>query len=497
MTTQEVAYESNSPANPSLARMVGVGSMEGTLDTGAVGVRREGDDPLRTTNSTISVVLATAITAAGLQAALSWVYAAYVCPHFSASFSCEAANVVRIVEVYLLATTLAAGLGASLKLQPRASGIAAILQYVIVVSPLLTIYSQGQTETSFMYLVLASFLTLVVATHALPVFRIPLAGRSLRAVVLLGLWGVGVYVYGALLWSGAASWFSVDFSGVYETRGYWTSVSLPLLGYFVPWQANVINPALLAVGLHRKSLPMIAVALLLQLLLFGMTGHKSFALAMVLVVVVYWVFRRRWSLWAILLASGIGIVAAYLIYLLSGDELVPSIFIRRLFFVPARNHAVYYDFFSSPTHPHILLSNSILAPFTDYPYAMSVPRVISWAYWGRDFSPNVGYMANAYAQFGGLGMILFSLILAVILRLADSLSERREIALVAAVIGVPAMALVNSALFTTLLTHGLLLALVVAWLAGPRDRRQLRQSFLSGIWGRRIDTAQRRSCNDG
>jgi len=459
-------------------------------------VRRDEDGPVTTTDSTISVALASGLAAAGLQAALSWVYAVYVCPHFSAAFSCVAAGAVRIVEVYLLATMLAAGLGVSLKLRPRASGIAVILQYVIVVSPLLTLYCQGQTEASFMYLVLASFLTLVVATHSLPVFRIPHAGRSLRAVVLLGLWGVGVYVYGALLWSGAASWLSVDFADVYETREYWTSVSLPLLGYFVPWQANVINPALLAVGLHRKSLPMIAVALLLQLLLFGMTGHKSFALAMVLVVAIYWVHRRRWSLWSILLVAGIGIVVAYLIYLLSGDHLVPSIFVRRLFFVPARNHAIYYDFFSASTHPHILLSNSILAPFANYPYAMSVTRVISWAYWGRDFSPNVGYMGDAYAQLGGFGMILFSLILAVILRLADSVAGRREIALVAALVSVPAMALVNSALFTTLLTHGLLLVLVLAWLAGSDHRRQIRQSFLSGIWGKKVEIVRGRSCNE-
>ena len=99
---------------------------------------------------------------------------------------------------------------------------------------------------------------------------------------------------------------------------------------------------------------------------------------------------------------------------------------------------------------------------------MPVTRVISWAYWGRDFSPNVGYLGDAYAHFGGLGMILFSAVLAFVLRVVDSLRSADAQWLVAAMIAVPGMALVNSALLTALLTHGFLPAMLIIWLLPAR-----------------------------
>jgi hypothetical protein len=108
---------------------------------------------------------------------------------------------------------------------------------------------------------------------------------------------------------------------------------------------------------------------------------------------------------------------------------------------------------------------------------MPITRVIAWAYWGRDFSPNVGYLGDAYAHFGFMGMFLFSMVLGFVLHTLDSVGRRLPPHLVAAVAAMPSMALVNSALVTSLFTHGLILTVVVVWLLravmeGPRRPRQ-------------------------
>lgn len=432
-------------------------SMRGTTIHGTIDASQRSRELLA--SALISVLIAVA-----LKTILDWIYVVYVFPHFQADFGCEFQGWPRLLETYLAGALLGGGLGITLWLHPRASGIVLILQYAVVVMPLLSLYTYGQVGTVFTYLVLASSALPVFVTHFIPRFSVPSAGKSIRAIGVILLGGMTAYVYGVLVGSGAIKWLSFDLANVYSTREMWTSLSWPLLGYLVPWQGNAINPALLALGLHRRSRKTIGIALLLQLFLFGMTGQKSFLFAIVLVVGVYAIYRYRSPLPLILLGACAVVVFSYAVYEVSGSHMIPSTFIRRLFFVPARNHAIYYDFFSDPMHPKIFLSNSFLAPLIDYPYEMTVTRVIAWAYWGKDFSPNVGYLGDAYAQFGGPGMLLFSAILALVLRMIDSLRRSGEIRLAAAIIAMPGMALVNSALFTTLSTHGFLLAMLLVWI---------------------------------
>lgn len=99
-------------------------------------------------------------------------------------------------------------------------------------------------------------------------------------------------------------------------------------------------------------------------------------------------------------------------------------------------------------------------------------RVTAWAYWGRDFSPNVGYFGDAFTHFGFMGVFLFPIILRLFLRIVDSVGTRLPANLVATVVATPAMALTNSALFTSLLTHSLILTVVMVWLLRAMAERR-------------------------
>jgi len=80
-----------------------------------------------------------------------------------------------------------------------------------------------------------------------------------------------------------------------------------------------------------------------------------------------------------------------------------------------------------------------------------------------DFDPNVGYLGDAYGNFGLLGMLLFSAILGVALRIVDSVGSPLPSYFVAAAISMPAIALTQSALFTSMSTHGLIPAMLMLW----------------------------------
>ena len=403
-----------------------------------------------------------------LRVTLDFTYVNYVDKFFHESlsagvFAFTENGTLRLLESYVIGLTLSIWLAASLYSRWRPSGIALLLYFVIVILPLSSLYGLTDASRAFFYAAAGSFAVLILVTELIPRVRLPRPHLSMVHLGLTVILGICFYVYGWLILSGGLGRLNFNLLSVYEVREAYVQSMAPFLGYFVPWQANVINIFILCYGLHKRNLWLLSIASVAQLLLFGMTGHKSFFLSAMLAVGVYFIWRRN-SLFYIFAGASVLVLFSFVLFLATNNHLPPSLLIRRLFFVPAANHLIYYDFFSRPENPFVMLSNSILAPFIQYPYDAPLPRVLAQAYWGIDFWPNVGYLGDAFAQFGFVGMFLFSIILGLFLRFVDSVGTRLPANLVAAMVATPAMALTNSALFTSLLTHGLIFTLVTLWL---------------------------------
>ena len=423
-----------------------------------------------------------------LRVTLDFTYVNYVDKFFHESlsagvFAFTENGTLRLLESYVIGLTLSIWLAASLYSRWRPSGIALLLYFVIVILPLSSLYGLTDASRAFFYAAAGSFAVLMVVTELIPRVRLPHPHLSMIHLGLTVILGICFYVYGWLILSGGLGRLNFDLLSVYEVRTEYVQRRAPFLGYFVPWQANVINILILCYGLHKRNLWLLGIAGVAQLLLFGMTGHKSFFLSPVLAIGIYFIWRRKNALFYIFAGTSVLVLASYVLFLATNNHLPPSLLIRRLFFVPAANHLIYYDFFSQPEHPFVMLSNSILAPFIGYPYDMSVTQVISWAYWGRGFSPNVGYLGDAFAHFGFMGMFLFSIILGLFLRVVDSVGSRLPANLVAAVMATSTMAFTNSGLFTSLLTHGLIPAVVSLWLLRSvvERRSKLAMPSVSGL----------------
>lgn len=389
-------------------------------------------------------------------------------------------DALAMLESYIVTLLLATWLCASLYRRWRPSGIALVLYFAVVILPMATLHGMAAPASGYFFAVSAGFGVLLATTDLLPRVAIPRPSPPVRVAGTFLLVLASFYTYGALVLGGGLQRFNLDLLAVYQVRAGFRLGAWPLMGYLVPWQASVFNTALLSLGLYRKKYWAVAFVLLAELLLFGMTGQKSILLAPLLVVGVFVVWRRRAALPYLFWGGTAMVVAAYLIFVIAGDELAPSILVRRLFFVPASNHYLFYDFFSNTDHPFVMLSNSILAPFIDYPYDQPLMQVISFAYWGRDFSPNVGYLGDAFAQFGFLGMFVFSGLLGVFLRLVDSAAAKVSSHVAAAMAAVPAMALTNSALLTSLLTHGFIPCLLAIWLLQGKGQRKVKEGEVEG-----------------
>jgi len=401
------------------------------------------------------------------RAVLDLLYANFVTRYYagdSLSFPLFADSPLRLIESYAIAIVLAVSTAAALSRRSRPSGIILALYFMVVMLPLTSLYGIAGVPADFIYAASASFLVLIAATEILPKVRLPSPDRNVVRLALIAIVGISIYVYVWLMLTGGLGRISFGLSSVYQVRAEYVQTLGPLVGYLIPWQANVINVLIMCYGMAKKKSWILGLTAIAQLLLFGMTGHKSFLLSPFLVIGVFYLWQRKNAISYMLLGSSLLALASYVYFQMGNDIIIPSLFIRRLFFVPAGLHVMYYDFFSQPEHLYFMLSDSILKAFIPNPYDAHMPSVIATTYWGRVFNPNVGYLGDAYGNFGLFGMIIYSAILGLILRIIDSVGSTIPSHFVAAVISMPAISMTQCALTTVMLTHGLVPAVLMLWI---------------------------------
>jgi len=384
----------------------------------------------------------------------------------------------KIFESYIIVGIIAVLLAKNFSdASQHPSRIVVFLYFIFIIVPLLSLYGLQNAPTPFVYIAVFCILFLIALLKIRVDFRIPMLGSMGLAFAFLSLIFAGFLAYGQLFRAIGVSNMVFDFNKIYDFRDI-HDIDIPFpFGYFRVWQGKVFNVALLLYGLNKKSLLLVLIAIGLEVLMFGLTGHKLFIFAPFLAWGFYLMAKSNNFLTYFVGLIIILMLFCYSDFLFFGGIDAGSLIIRRALILPAHIHLIYYDFFSQPDNPFIFLSNSIFSKFVDYPYDVSMIRVISWAYWNRDFGPNVGYMGDAYGQFGIYGMGLFTLILGGFLKIFDSVGKRIPHQ-ASVLLAIPAFSLTNGALFTSLLTHGLLMGLIVVWIWN--EATQKRYTSISG-----------------
>ena len=428
---------------------------------------------LKFKKSHINSILLAVILAFALKASLDYTYLVVISKFFANTGFIISFSLSKFIESYMLLGISTMILFLFFFKNKNPSRLVVLIHFTFVIIPILSLSGINASVLipSFVYLTIFSFLVLILVTNNFPKIKLPKPSVKLLYILLAITAIITVYVYGYLIISGGLERLNFNFYKVYEVRQQLNLSRIPLMGYFLPWQGYIINMAVLIYALHKRYYFVVFLVIAAQILLFGMTNFKAFLLAPILVAGLA-ILPKKSNLLIYFTMAAFGVVfIAYLLFLMTEEIMIPSVFIRRLFFEPARIHFWYYDFFSK--NPHIWLSNSIFSFIFEYPYDRPVTRVVSWAYMGRDAGANVGYLGDAYANFGLAGMVAFSAILGAFLRILDGVASALPPNFATALIAIPAMSLVNSALFTTMLTHGFILAILCLWLlSGQMTKEQ-------------------------
>jgi len=263
--------------------------------------------------------------------------------------------------------------------------------------------------------------------------------------------------------NGIPSLRALNILSVYDIRPY---VKHPfLMGYLVSWQAKVINPFLITISLIEKNKMLFGISVFMQLVIYLITAHKSFILIPFGIIGVMYIIKKRDFLLSFSFFIPIGVFATYLGYKLFDSLILPSLFIRRLLFVPAQLKFYYYSFIKE--NQFLYFSEGVIGKIFGIksPYEIRFANLIGYVFFNNvETGANTGYLADGYANMGVFGIFIVTVLLIIIFIVIDSISicAGKEITIGLSLFLI--MGLNDGALLTTLLTGGLLLLMLLLYL---------------------------------
>lgn len=366
------------------------------------------------------------------------------------------------------------------------------MMYVVVVIPALTISYLARTvpdQTQLMLglVVAGCFALAVVAIRASVTWKTwRLPAMSVRLFwALVGAFSAITYLL--LAATGSLTLALPGLGQVYAARSAFadTASTHRLLAYLVPNQSAVINPMLMAIGIGRRRTWLVVAGIVGNLLLYGVAGNKSVLFSIPAVLIAAYLFRggRRPAGGVVAWGVAAFVMGGAILDTVLRIPLVTGLITRRVMDVPGFLTGAWVATFLDQPKAHF--AYSFLSPFLTYPYPVTPPFVVSKNVFGiATVNANANLFADGYANFGWLGMLFETLVLIAILLVANAGVRRVPLASAAMVLVVPGFSLTNGSVLTSLLTHGVALALLVllfapaaVWRREPEaalDRRAVR-----------------------
>ena len=291
-----------------------------------------------------------------------------------------------------------------------------------------------------------------------PRFALPSPGavRYATVAVVLGI------VTGVILIAAFGLGDLPALGDVYGTRADYKETAQTLgrfFGYLIGAAGTVLYPLLIVLAIAWRRWTPGLVGLAGVVLVYSITGYKSVLISVPLALFVFVLVRfvPRQAMIGALLGLASAIAFATVTRILIGGVL--GALIRRAIDVPGQLTAYYFDYFS--VHPTYGLSHSVLGWLGGGDYSVTPPTLIATVYFGKaDANANANLWADGFANFGLAGILGVTLMLIGLLWLADAVAHNKPIDIAAPVFASAAFSLTNSALLTSLLSHGIVAALI-------------------------------------
>lgn len=329
-----------------------------------------------------------------------------------------------------------------------------IIQLLLMIVPMLSLYGLSSRSRVFMYAVSVCHVLQCLIGKKNRLRKKEIIYQHYKLIFWGIIIGISIFTMSFIIYKyGVPDLRALDFEKVYDVREEHQLV-FPIT-YFMPWLAGVIMPLLFIWAIENKRYILIAGSTFCEVILYLIFANKSHLFAFFMIIVVYFAKKTNKFVKAMYIAFPLIVFFSSIVYYVDNNLLVvPSLFIRRVLFLPAVLKFKYYDFFSGKNK--LFFADGIIGKILGIKslYPKEAPILIAEYVGQPQSSCNTGYLGDAYANLGIIGMILFSIILIWIFKYMDRVTSRLDLALVCGISIYSIYALNDGALLTRLLTGG-------------------------------------------
>jgi len=332
--------------------------------------------------------------------------------------------------------------------------------------------------------ILFLFVTGLFAVWLIPRARLPkMIGPSFLPNLPRHLWIAAILGVGAAAAAETAASFRFSFrrdiwDSIYEVRedssAQLVESGSALAGYAIVALTSIIIPVL-AIMAIRSGRRMLGVLILsTEVVFFFATASKSILFGSLYVLLFYALVRRRRHFGEWMVVGAIVVVLGSQLWDSTfGGFTATTLFPRRVFATPVVLTAEYDTFFAE--NPPALLGHSVLGQLglVENRYEGGPASAVGVSLTGRTTThANANLWADGLANFGWAGVYLASIVAGGFFLIFDRRAAGKDLAVTTSALAMPAVALSNTGVLTSLLTNGLLLALALVATMGWASRRR-------------------------
>lgn len=372
---------------------------------------------------------------------------------------------IPLAIVAIIICTLLAGIAAT----PSVFFLHVALGTIVV--PSMVLYCGSNLPIEFYLTSFLAFAVIAFTSKIIDVKRPKLNEiNNLKILKILAVTAVGTIL--AIVLLGGGRFLNFDLTAVYEVRGD-AAKNLPgLFGYLNSAVGKVIVPFGIVIAVLTRKWVYVLVLFFVAILLFGLTAHKAILFNPFVVLFFYYITGKEKAIqYFIISLIIIGIVSASEFYFsdaIRGNYWVSDLLVRRTLLVPSLLNWFYIDWFSN-NDQFFWADSKISFGLVDSPNALRSVNLIGLQYFERDeMAANTGWIGSGYANAGIIGVFIYSIAIGLLLAALNSYAKKLGMRLVISLFVISLLGIITSTdIVTSLLTHGLLVALLLVSVMVP------------------------------
>jgi len=329
---------------------------------------------------------------------------------------------------------------------------------VVIVYPASILLTYLNTDIRIIILNTVYFFAIYVVGNFFSLkFRTPILKES-QKVFLLFLISIILIIPFVVIFGPHLNLQNLLLNYIYESREVETELSNTYTGYLYTPLSNIIIPLLLLLAILHRQYGKAVFAFGMLMFMFLVGGHKLVFFGAFAITLFY--FGTYYQKILIFLVGSIGLVLISIVtFYVAHDFVMTSIVPRRIFFLPALLEVAYFDFFDGEP---IFWSDSVLRGIFKYPFEISTRNLIGkHALSNVDTNANNGIISDGFMNFGVIGSLINILFVGLIYGIFNTLNiSQRFFGLIFLLF----FTFYSSYFFTSMLTHGGILLIVVAYI---------------------------------